>query len=104
MQLSPVLAVGMSVGGAITGKVGSAATVGLGSGVGLGTGVGGTGVSVGIACCVRAIIVLAAATAEAWICAGSIVGAAGAHAALSTRAALAAPNRSDFIFVGSSMS
>ena len=39
--------------------------------------------AVGIAACVMAIMVLAAATAEAWISAGSAVGAAGAHAALS---------------------
>jgi hypothetical protein len=53
--------------------------VGLGNGVGLGAGVS---VGVGIAACVMAIMVLAAATAEAWIIAGSAVGVAGAHAAL----------------------
>ena len=104
MQLSPVLAVGTSVGAAMTGNVGSAAEVGLGSGVGLGIGVGGTGVSVGMACCVCAIIVLAAATAEAWIWAGSIVGTAGAQAALNPSAAAVIIHRIDLIFRASSMS
>ncbi len=35
---------------------------------------------VGMAALVRAIMVLAAATADAWICAGSILGGAGAQA------------------------
>ena len=64
-------------------NVGSSATstVGLGSGVGLGGGVGGTAVALGTDCCVMATIVLAAATADAWIAAGSTVGVAGAQPA-----------------------
>ena len=53
------------VGDARNPRVGSASKVGLGSGVGLGKGVGGIGVSVGMAACVKATIVFAAATAEA---------------------------------------
>ena len=71
------------VGTAIAGtSVGSVASVGLGSAVGLGTEVG---TSVGIAACVRATIVLAAATAEACTRDGSTAGAAGAPQALSKK-------------------
>jgi hypothetical protein len=81
-SLDEVGAAAATVGTAPTGSVGSDKSVGLGSGDGLGSGVGGTSVAVGIAACVSATIVLAAATAEAWICAGSAVGTAGAQAAL----------------------
>src|SRR5512138_3824514 len=64
----------------------STAGVMLGSGVALGSGVGGTAVFVGIAACVAATIVLAAATAEACTCSASMVGAAGAPQAVRTRA------------------
>lgn len=56
---------GAPVGDAMIDSVGKASKVGLGSGVGLGKGVGGIGVAVGTAACVRATIVLAAATADA---------------------------------------
>jgi hypothetical protein len=45
-----------------------------------------------------ATIVLAAATAEAWICAGSTVGVAWAQAELKRRTRAAATNRICFIF------
>ncbi len=77
------------VGDAMFARVGCTGSVGSGMGVGLGSGVGGIGVLVGMAALVMAIMVLAAATADAWICAGSILGAAGAQAprpmAVSTR-------------------
>ena len=85
------------VGADPIGSVGSATSVGLGSAVGLGSGVGGMGVGVGTAACVSATIVLAAATAEAWICAGSAVGAAGAQAAVTSRAIPAMAIRSSLI-------
>jgi len=78
-------------------RVGGAASVGKGSGVGLGIGVGGTGVLVGTAAMVMAIIVLAAATAEAWICAGSTVGEAGAQA-LKRMAARTVASKTRLIF------
>src|SRR5512142_179849 len=77
-------------------SVGSASNVGLGRGVGLGSGVGGTGVAVGTAAWVIATMVLAAATAEAWMSAGSAVGVAGAHA-LSSSASSIVTNRTGFI-------
>jgi hypothetical protein len=46
---------------------------------------------------VREIMVLAAETAEAWICAGSTVGAAGAQA-LRRSASIAAANKKRCIF------
>jgi len=73
-------------------NVGSASRVGLGSSVGLGRGVGGRGVSVGLAACVKATIVFAAAMAEAWIMAGSCVGVAAAPQALSSKASITVKN------------
>src|SRR5574341_1023065 len=92
LQSSPPVLVGEAVGR--SGRVGSGSRVGLGSGVGLGTGVS---VAVGIAACVIAIIVLAAATAEACIWAASTVGVAGAQAALSVRANPEGTNKKGFI-------
>lgn len=76
-MLPPAAAVGgaLTAGAAtvVTGNVGRGKGVGLGSGVGLGAAVA---VAVGIAACVMPIMVDAAATAEAWTSAGSVVGAA----------------------------
>ena len=111
LQGSPVLfvdpelvgaaSVGTDMVGFITvGKpesVGKGAGVGLGSGVGLGCGVSvGTGVG-GTAACVNATIVLAAATAEACIWAGSAVGVALAPHALRRKASMAAMKKMRFI-------
>ena len=78
-------------------SVGSSIAVGLGSGVGLGRAVGGSTVGLGTACCVIATIVLAAATADAWIAAGSTVGVAGAQALPATSANAAIANRGRFM-------
>jgi len=73
----PEAAVGIdAVGNPPVSNVGRAKRVGLGRGVGLGISVGGTSVAAGMAAWVIATIVLAAATAEACICAGSTAGVA----------------------------
>ena len=73
----------------------NARSVGLGNGVGDEGGVGGTGVLVGAAAWVSAIMVAAAAMADAWTCAASIVGA-GAAQALNIKA-MAARNTAGFM-------
>src|SRR5689334_8386014 len=78
-------------------RVGSGMGVGLGKGVSEGSGVGGTAVAVGMAAWVRATMVLAAATAEACTCAGSIVGAAWGPQAASRTASTMAMNVIRFI-------
>src|SRR5688572_30423430 len=70
---SPVAAACVAVG-RVSGKVGRASGVKVGNGVGLGTSVGGTNVAVGMACCVAATIVQAAATAVFCTSTGAIVG------------------------------
>src|SRR5512146_307200 len=80
------------VGAGAFARVGSRPTVGLGSGVSVGSGVGGAGVLVGTAATVSAIIVLAAAIAEACTCSGLTVGAAGAQALNSNASAIGTNN------------
>ncbi len=96
-SLVPLELVAM-VGDAWADKVGKGMGVGEGSRVGLGTSVDGIGVAVGIAAIVIATMVLAAAIAEAWIRAGSMVGVACGPQALSKRASVATTNRIRFIF------
>ena len=73
--------------GGIT-SVGKGSGVKVGGGVGLAVSVGGSGVAVGIACCVAATIVHAAATAVPSTSTGDIVGVpCGPHAVSSTAVA-----------------
>ena len=77
LQSAAELPVGAAVDGEIKVSVaGMGGMVGVGCGVSVGVPVGGTGVSVGMAACVMATIVLSTATAEACTCAGSKVGTA----------------------------
>ena len=70
------------------GSVGSASGVGDANGVSVAMGVGGSGVLLGTAATVCAIIVLAAAIADACTCSGLTVGTAGAQALNSTAMAV----------------
>ena len=85
-----------TVGEAKIGAVGTGGIVGVGCGVSVDASVGGTGVSVGIAAWVMATIVLAAATAEACTCAGSMVGTAFAPHALNSSTKTATTVNIDF--------
>jgi hypothetical protein len=82
-------------GGRVGGAAMRGAGVKVGKGVGLGTGVGGSGVLVGIAACVAATMVHAAATEVPWISADDMVGVGcGPHAVTKT----ASGNRMGNIF------
>lgn len=85
-----------TVGAAKIGAVGTGGMVGVGCGVSVSATVGGTGVCVGIAACVMATIVFAAATAEACTSAGSTVGTAFAPHALNSGTKTATTVNIDF--------
>ena len=74
--------------------------VGVGCGVSVGVPVGGTGVSVGLAACVMATIVISTATAEACTWAGSMVGTAFTPHELKSDARIVTVVNKSFGFMG----
>ena len=66
-------------------SVGEGSGVSVGNAVGLGVSVGGTGVAVGMACCVWATMVKAAASAVCWMSNGLTVGVVWVAQALASR-------------------
>jgi hypothetical protein len=91
----PEAGTGVLVGNTLTACAGvevsrlSGGTVLVGNGVLVGASVGGMGVAVGIAACVSATIVIAAAMAVPWTSSGDIVGSGVGPQALNTSAAIA---------------
>jgi hypothetical protein len=69
----------------------------VGNGVTLAVAVGGMGVAVGIAACVSATMVMAAAIAVPWTSAGDMVGSAAGPQAVNTSAAIAKRIQTYFI-------